>query len=410
MSGLRSFATDFGARRPVAVDGASAVVVMVVTSADRGFEQQTRWLWLLHAALVLPLVWRRRAPMPMFCVVAALAFVQWVVLVHVMPADIAVLIALYTVAAHSSRLPTWTALAVAETGAFLAALSGAPLHRHSTSEVHITKTFVLYSGTVVAAVVLGLNTRGRRARLAVLEQRAADLERERDQQAALAVAAERSRIAREMHDIVTHSLSVMVALADGSVYANDRTPRKATAAMQQCAETGRQALTDMRRFLGVLRDDEPDALRHPQPGIEELAELVQQVRAAGHPTELDVDGAAELLSPGAQLTVYRLVQESLTNVLKHSRAGSQAWVALRWTSHELSVEIRDNGYQEGARAERAERAGHGLVGMRERTTAFGGTLAAGPDPDHGWCVKATLDLTTTNAAGSGPLRNAREQA
>ena len=176
---------------------------------------------------------------------------------------------------------------------------------------------------VVAASVIGINMRGRRAEMALLEERAQRLERERDQQAQLAVAGERSRIAREMHDIVTHNLSVMVALADGAVFAQDRAPERATTAMRQVSTTGRQAITDMRRFLGVLRADEPDALRHPMPAIAQLEPLADQVRAAGLPTLLEVCGDPSAAPAAAQLTVYRLVQEALTNTLKHTPAGHQ---------------------------------------------------------------------------------------
>jgi signal transduction histidine kinase len=246
------------------------------------------------------------------------------------------------------------------------------------------------SGATTAAALLGLNTRARQAKLAALHERARELERQRDQQSALAVAEERSRIAREMHDIVTHNLSVMVALADGAVYASEHAPAKATAAMRQSAETGRQALTDMRRFLGVLRADEPDALRHPQPGLGALDALAAQVRAAGLPCELTLTGSSAGISPGAQLTVYRLVQESLTNTLKHSAPGARATVAVACAPGTVRVEVRDDG--RAAVPATGSGGGHGLAGMRERVAAYGGELTAGPLPGGGWRVAATLDL------------------
>jgi signal transduction histidine kinase len=287
------------------------------------------------------------------------------------------------------------------------------------------KAVFMLSGATTAAAVLGLNIRARRAQLVALRDRARELERQRDQQAALAVAEERSRIGREMHDIVTHNLSVMVALADGAVYANPHAPEKATAAMRQTAEAGRQALTDMRRFLGVLRADEPDAARHPQPGLGQLTALAAQVRAAGLPTELHLDGDYGAVSPGAQLTAYRLVQESLTNTLKHTAPGARAVVRVTCSAQTVQLEVRDDGRALGARAHgggapgagalgggaaqavsdpgvscrcgggggRAPSgAGHGLAGMRERVAAYGGTLGAGPLPTGGWRVAATLDL------------------
>jgi len=171
---------------------------------------------------------------------------------------------------------------------------------------------------VLAAAMIGSNMRARRERLTFLEDRAVRLERERDQREQLAVAGERARIAREMHDVVTHNLSVMVALADGAVFAQPRSPERAMVAMRQVSATGRQAITDMRRFLGVLRSDEPDALRHPMPGIGQLDGLAEQVRAAGLPTRLEVAGEPSVVPAAAQLTVYRLVQEALTNTMKHT--------------------------------------------------------------------------------------------
>jgi signal transduction histidine kinase len=215
------------------------------------------------------------------------------------------------------------------------------------------------------------------------------LERERDQQSRLAVAGERARIAREMHDIVTHNLSVMVALADGAVFAQQRSPDKATTAMRQISGTGRQALTDMRRYLGVLRDDEPDALRHPMPGIPQLESLADQVRAAGLPTRLDLDGDPGPVPAAAQLTVYRLVQEALTNTLKHTPPGTSAHVRVRCSADTVSLVITDDGR---AATTTAPGSGHGLAGMRERTAAFGGSLDAGPRPGGGWRVAAHLAL------------------
>ncbi|GGM15025.1 hypothetical protein GCM10010129_69070 [Streptomyces fumigatiscleroticus] len=209
----------------------------------------------LTAALALPLVWRRRAPLTVFGAVAAAAFVQWLMDVQ-LPADIALLVALYTAAANSGRRGTLVAAAVVEAGALLACLRWA-------AEGAFPTLFVAVTAMVVTAAVLGVHVRTTRAYLAAVEERAARLEQQQDQQARLAVAEERTRITREMHDIVTHNLSVMVALTDAAVHAQHRSPGKATTAMLQISETGRQALTDMRRSLGILRTDEPDAERHP---------------------------------------------------------------------------------------------------------------------------------------------------
>ncbi|MFB6890251.1 sensor histidine kinase [Kitasatospora sp. NPDC056327] len=336
----------------------------------------------LTAALSLPLLWRRRAPLPVFGAVAAAALVQWLAGVQ-LPADVAVLVALYTAAAHSGRRGALAAGAVVEAGVLLACLRWTP-------EGAFLTPFVAVTATTVAAAVLGMNVHTTRAYLAAMEERATRLEREQEQQARLAVAEERTRITREMHDIVTHNLSVMVALTDAAVYAQHRSPERATAAMLQTSETGRQALTDMRRSLGVLRTGEPDAERHPLPGIAQLGALAEQMCAAGLATALAVDGGHAHVPATAQLTVYRLVQEALTNTLKHTPAGTRAEVRIGCSAGAVTVDVTDSGPRPPLPA--AAPSGHGIPGMRERAAAYGGTLRAGPLPDGGWGVHTRLLL------------------
>lgn len=326
----------------------------------------------VSAMLLLPLVWRRRAPWAVFCAVAAAAFAQWL-LGFQLPADIALLVALYTVAAHSARHHLLAAGALLEGGILLACLRWAADGRFAI-------TVLTLNALAAAAAALGANMRA-------LKERAAHLEREQDQQARLAVAEERARITREMHDIVTHNLSVMVALADSAAYA--RSADKSSAVMSQISETGRQALTDMRRALGVLRAGEPDAERHPPPGIAQLEALADQMRAAGLPTRLEVEGDHTPVPPTAQLTVYRLVQEALTNTLKHTPPGTRAEVRIRCLTETVTVDVTDNGH----RPQPLDApSGHGIPGMRERAVAYGGTLHAGPLPGGGWRVHTRLEL------------------
>jgi signal transduction histidine kinase len=368
----------------------AAGLLMVASAADRvQLRSDLVPVMLVQLGLLVPLVWRRRAPLVAFGCVAAAAFAQWLADLR-MPADAALLVALYTVAAYRRpRRYALMAFGVLELGITLATVSWA-LHER------VAATFLSMSAMAIAAGVLGVNMRSRRDQLAWLEDRAVRLERERDQQSQLAVAGERARIAREMHDIVTHNLSVMVALADGAVFAQQRTPERATTAMRQVGATGRQAITDMRRFLGVLRADEPDALRHPMPGIAELGALTEQVRAAGLPTRLEIAGEPAVVPAAAQLTVYRLVQEALTNTLKHAPPGARAEVAVGCASDAVSVTVTDDGAGADGPAEPADpdrSPGHGLPGMRERAAAYGGTLTAGPLPGGGWRVAAVLALT-----------------
>ncbi len=368
---------------PVVFDASLAAVIFLGSVGLNGkVYQDPPGALILQAALSLPLVWRRRAPLAVFCAVAAVAAVQWLIGVQLLT-DVALLVALYTVAARSTWHRTLMAAAVLETGILLASARwAAPDGRFLSSAVFLT-------AVAVAVAVTGTNTRLRRAHLASLEDRAVRLERERDQRARLAVADERARIAREMHDIVTHNLSVMVALADGAVFAQHRAPDKATTAMHQISGTGRQALTDMQRSLGVLRADGPDALRHPMPGIAQLESLAGQMRAAGLPTRLDLEGDPISIPAAAQLTAYRLAQEALTNVLKHTPPGTRAEVRVRCSSDAVAIDVTDDGRT--ARAP-GPRSGHGIPGMRERAAAYGGTLDAGPLPGGGWQVSATLDL------------------
>ncbi|MFF5208302.1 sensor histidine kinase [Streptosporangium sp. NPDC000396] len=374
---------------PVALDALLAVALFFVTVGLNGEVYQGPPVPLiLYVALSAPLVWRRRAPLTVFCAVAAAAFVQWLIGLQLLT-DVALLVALYTVAAHSTWRRTLMAGAILETGVLLASARWAAPHGAFLNSA------VFLTTVAVAVAVIGVNTRIRRAYLASLEDRAVRLERERDQQAKLAVADERARISREMHDVVTHNLSVMVALADGAVFAQDRSPGKATAAMRQISGTGRQALTDMRRFLGLLRADEPDALRHPMPGIAQLGSLTDQMRAAGLPTRLDLEGDPIHVPAAAQLTVYRLVQEALTNALKHTTPGTRAEVRVRCAPEAVTLDVTDDGRP--ARTA-GPSSGHGIPGMRERVAVYGGTLEAGPLPGGGWRVSARLDLSM---AGEG---------
>jgi signal transduction histidine kinase len=356
---------------PMAQDAASAAALFAVTFGPGRLEGATGLT--LQAALALPLVWRRRAPLTVFGVIAAVAFAQWLLGIQ-LPADAALLIALGTVTARSPWRHALLAGIVLEIGAVMSAARWAPEGRFLASAAAMT-------AAVAACALLGANVRIRRA---AQEDHVAHLERERDQKARLVVAEERSRIARDMHDSVTHSLSVIVALADAVVHTRPDDPLAVT---DQIAETGRQALTDMRRSLGILRDGEPDAERHPLPGIAQLELLCDQMRAVGLPTRLRVHDDPACVPAAAQLTAYRIVQESLTNTLKHAPAGTRAEVRVSCSPQAATVEVADDGP-----AAPASTPGRGIAGMRERAAAYGGALHAGPLPGGGWQVSARLDL------------------
>jgi len=254
---------------------------------------------------------------------------------------------------------------------------------------------------VTATWVLGSTLRTRRAYLVELEERAVRLERERDAQARAAVAEERARIAREMHDMVAHRVGVIVAQADGATYVFDTAPDQARAALKVIADSGRAALTEMRRLLGVLRDDQEQAIA-PQPGIADIDRLVSDLRTSGLPVRYTVDGATSELEPGLALTVYRVVQESLTNTLKHAGPATPTAVVVRQRPDAVEVQVAD----EGPSAEASSTGspvpvsnGHGLVGMAERVAMYGGTLHAAPRAGGGWRVDVVVP--TGGVVGDG---------
>jgi signal transduction histidine kinase len=366
-------------RHPLWMDAALAVALGLVfaSSLDRG--EEPVGAWLLAAGLTAPLVLRRRAPLEAFGAIALVAFVQWLASIP-SSADAALLVAIYSVAAYEPRRwGPWLALAILELGVLLAALSFG-------ADEPLLPAILTLSAFVVASFAMGVYVRTRREHIAALTERAHQLERDRDQQGRLAAAEERARIAREMHDVVAHNLSVMIALADGAQLTAKRDPDAAGRAMGAVSSTGREALDEMRRLLGVLREHTETPLA-PQPGLDQLDALVDQVRGAGLATRLTRTGEPAPLSPGAQLAVYRLVQEALTNTLKHARGASAAEVRLHYGEDELALEVLDDG----APAE-AGPSGHGLAGMRERAAAYGAAVDAGPCRDGGWRVGARFPV------------------
>jgi signal transduction histidine kinase len=372
----------FAARRPLLSNAVEVLLLDLATAIPLFDGDENRWwVWALDQALILPLLARRRAPNTVFLVLCALASVQWLANVP-LAGDASLLVALYTVAARRSRRDALVASGILEIGVVLASVRFAP------ASDGLVGSLVFLSGLVTAALFGGVAWRSHVAHLESVVDRAAQLERERDQQARLAVVGERTRIAREMHDIVAHSLSVVVALSDGAALTNERDPAEATEAMRQASAVGRQALSEMRRLLGVLRDDDADVSFAPQPGLAEIGGLLDQVRAVGLSADVRTAGDPRPLPPTEDAAAYRIVQESLTNALKHARQATRIDVALEWTADLLRVEVRDDG----RRSERSDGAGHGLLGMSERVAIFGGDVEAGPLPGRGWRVSARLPL------------------
>jgi signal transduction histidine kinase len=250
-------------------------------------------------------------------------------------------------------------------------------------------------GFAGAVLLVGLYVGTRRAYLAELRDRAQRLERERDASSALAAADERARIAREMHDSVAHHLTVIVALSDGALRAVTRSPDEACDAIRDVSGTARQALAETRHLLGVLRGGVGQESRQPLPSLADLDDLVARVRAAGLPVRYERTGAAADLPTGVQLAVFRLVQEALTNTMKHAGPRASAAVRLQVSPGEVRVDVEDDGT--GGTAEPGL-AGGGLTGMRERIKAFGGELDCGPRDPRGWRVTARLHPDTAAAS------------
>ena len=369
----------------VALAAAASAVPAVIHTDGR---PQTLVIVVL-ALGAAPLLVRRIWSLPVFGLVVAVNLAAGLAVHGHALNGAALLIALYTVAAMRPRRDACTCAGLLEvtvvTGLLLFAGGGWWFDA------------IFASGMVAAALGLGLYSATRRAYLAELHDRAERLERERDQQGALATAAERTRIAREMHDIVAHNLTVMVTLSEAAIATSAASPERATDLMRKVSATGRRALADTRRLLGVLRPgQDPDEDLQPVPGLAQLDTLIEQVRSAGLDTTLEIRGAAPDVPAGLQLTAYRLVQEALTNTLKHGGTGARASVRLRFQPGELRVDIDDDGA--GDTAPVTASIGSGLIGMQERVHAYGGDVQAGPRSGGGWKVSAQLHLDGGDAA------------
>jgi signal transduction histidine kinase len=365
----------FDARRPWLLDGAIVLALIVATIATSDGLVSSSVLF--GAAVSLPLLWRRRQPVAVFSIIAVVAFAQWLADVRTV-GDFALLVALFTVALESPPRTTVAAAAVLEIGVILATV------RWAVAEP--LKVWIYLTGLTTAAAVLGAGARMHRELIGSLQERAARLEYERDQQGQLAAAAERARIAREMHDIVAHHLSVMISLADGARYQLDESPERAETALATLSQTGRQALTEMRRLLGVLRDERGPDLQ-PQPSLAVIDSLVARMREAGVSIRYELTGPTEDIEPGLQLTACRIVQEALTNALKHAGDDAQVSVAVACGAGAVTLEVRDTGRAvPGMEIDE----GGGLRGMRERAAVYGGQVQAGPDPGGGWSVRTRL--------------------
>lgn len=362
-----------------------------------GFSQMDGWVfvpsspWPWYALWALSyggLLVRRRMPVVVTAVALAALFGQAAFQEFSPP--FALLIGIYSVAVHRGARWAWTCSALV-VGLIAAVSALTPV---------VTETPAVAALGVATATLIGINVRGRHLYLTALIDRAAQLEREKSQEVRLAAGAERARIARELHDVVAHGMSVMISLSDGATAVADLDPDRSRDAVRQIGVVGREALGDMRRLLGVLHDGERTASFAPQPGLDDLEALVETYRTAGLPVTLTRIGPMPT-SPTVQVVLYRAVQEGLTNALRYADRPSRASVVLRTgpgpgsaapaASHGVSVEITDDG--KGTEPTASVGTERGLMGLRERAALFGGSVTAGPRAElggRGWRITLTL--------------------
>ena len=392
---LRSF-------NPLAVDGVLAVIFTVVGVATAfgqdirddgiildGFREPNALLVVTVLVTCAPIAIRRLVPL------VALVISSVGILVHILigwpegSLPFAVLFLTYTVGAWCTPRKAVTGLAVASTTIVVLGLSGTP----GLDAVGVFGVMAQFA----AGWAIGVAMRNRRvateARVREADKRA---EAER-QSAARVLAEERLRIAHELHDVVGHSMSVIAVQAGVGAHVLDERPEQARAALEAISAPSRGTLTEMRRLLGVLRDSDGARSHAPAPGLADLPRLVDDVRAAGVPATLHVEGTADGVHAGIELSAYRVVQEALTNVLKHAGKPTRVDVTVRHLPGSLTVEVTDDGRGLAARSGNggaadapADGSGHGLVGMRERVELWGGELSVGPAPGGGYRVKALL--------------------
>ena len=356
--------------------------------------QLTPLLLISSVAQSLPLVWRRRAPFAAYCAVLVACTVQWAA-AEDSGSSISLMFCFYTLARYQS-MPALRLAAVATLPSMVVYVFRVAEPQHEV----LVGLFTLATAAA-ASIALGLVARERHAQLAALAERAAHAEFEREQRARMAVLAERARFSREMHDIVGHTIAVIIGLSDGGVRQVEANPERGKEVFELIGETSRQALADLRRTLGALRERPleegvEDADAHalaPQAGVADISDLLERIRSAGPRVSYRTSGEPGVLPHSLQLAIYRIVQESLTNSLKHAGPDTNVQVAVEVDDESLRVSVSDTG----PRSHRSAPApagfpGQGLAGVRERAALAGGRAEAGPNDLGGWSVTARLPL------------------
>jgi signal transduction histidine kinase len=365
-----------GLPAPPALDAClAALLTASALTASGALSDPARALVLV--VMTAAVAWSRRAPVT----VLAIEVAGVLVLPHslILASGIAFLIAAFSAALYSDRRLVVAALLLVA-AVWLLAFGG-----------QVTIPSSLVPILLLAPVWLAADAiRRGELRAEASAERANRLEQERED----TLRAERTRIARELHDVVTHSVTVMVMQTGAARQIMSRDEQRAQALLECSEASGRAALEELRRLLGVLSDHDDDVPLAPQPDVAAIPSLIEQVRAAGLPVELSVEGEPQVVSGGIGVAAYRIVQEALTNVVKHAR-GAPSRVIVRWADTVLELEVIDDGASQNGRVRNA--SGRGLAGMRERTAMYGGTFDAGPDPDRGYVVRARIPLGSTGA-------------
>jgi signal transduction histidine kinase len=333
------------------------------------------------------LLWRRQRPLQVLMLIAAVTVGRALIGGGVTGLGMfaPVMVGTYSAARYRGDMPWYVAAAATALLAFgSTSVDGLLDPTRGTSAGFVAFAYVV----LVTLWVLGTLVRSREHVALQLAERADALEGERDRKAGEAVAEERARIARELHDVVAHSVSVLIVQAQAAETVLEREPEKARSYLRKIDATARDALAEMRRLVDILDTDRSDQLTDPQPGLARLAELADHVRGSGLRVCLEVRGTPLQLSPGVDLAAFRIVQEALTNALRHARA-TEARVTLIYSRASLEVEVIDDGL---GRATQQHVGGRGLIGMEERVSLYGGKLTYGPNPDRGFAVRAEIPI------------------
>jgi signal transduction histidine kinase len=371
------------ARIDVAVAAAVAAVALAEVTANAAVAPKPAAA-ACELAMAIALLWRRRAPLAVVAVVAVLQVIEAAAGVPLQQPVVPLLASVIAVYALMTLAPAWQA-------ASGAALMLAAVGIETVVQDKGFANFAFALVFLVGATIVGRTLHSRTQHAAELADRAQALERQQSLVAQLAGQEERTRIARELHDVIAHTVSVMVVQAGAAEQMVGRDPDRALAAMQAVQTTGREALAEMARLLGMLREDGAEIGLTPAPGLADLPTLVDGARRSGIDVHLQLNGYPRQLPPGPELSIYRIVQEALTNVRKHA-GRSRAAVRVTCSDTAIVAEIDNDAATERSADAAVPGAGHGLIGMRERVALYGGTLVAGPSAAGGFQVRANIPI------------------